>query len=491
MEWTDEELLKLRRARDFYDQQIYLISLCENFGTRTLEALRKAVNRLDQEWEAPEGTKELPLRIETEPEKVLKEINEYIEGHANRRSKVPAYLLEPESESDPVEVSEIIFLEREVISLRDKLSAATRKLKLAHRQETLFISLAGVIKEEAHPLPYVEVDSSAWVSKREKTTSVDAVLLLSDEHGDSIVKSAGTWGLEEYDFNIFRCRMSKLVKTVADFATIHLPKHNFRKLWIFKLGDSVQGDIHGKADRNYFPNTLKAALAVGDVEAQAIAALAPCFPEGIHVVGVSGNHPRRSVKKDFDDPNNNFDYLVMSQIAARLDNYIKEGTVSVVAPESYTAYVEVRGKIWALNHGDDVKGYAGHPWYGFSRKNNRVQALVARKGLRIKYFTYGHYHTAIEMQEADAESLHAGAWYLTDAFAINKLAVGSEPVQPLFVVDEDHGRILSIPIYVRNEDAEERYRAGEWEPELGKHLTIDTLTGEEMGHKFHLIGGKE
>jgi hypothetical protein len=179
----------------------------------------------------------------------------------------------------------------------------------------------------------------------------------------------------------------------------------------------------------------------------------------------------------------------MTQIATRLEKEVERGTINVFAPEAYTAYALIRGQVWAMNHGEDVKGYAGHPWYGFSRRNNRVQALVARKNMRIKYFTYGHYHTSVEMQEADAESLHAGAWYLTDDFAINALAVGSEPVQPFYVIDDDHGKILSVPIYVRDDDKEEAFREGSWEPPFGKNLIIDSLSGGFKPLEFPLIGG--
>jgi len=482
--WTDAERWKLLRALGLYERQLKLLFHIESWGKRSLQSIESVSKRLDTGWSIPSSTKKLPLRIEDDPKSVLKEIREYKENASPLANiKIPACLLGSLGASD----EEIVTLERRIVDLQDQLSEANKKIKIAHREETLFKSLAEVIRQEQEPLKLISLPS---FTPKLGATKVDAVAILADEHSDAVIRSAGTWGLEEYDFNIFRCRLTRWVNTIAKFATVHLPMHDFERLWILKLGDAVHGDIHGHGPKNYFRNTIKASLAVGDVEAQAIQTLAPYFPKGVIVIGVPGNHSRRSLKKkDYDSAHTNFDYLVMTQIATRLEREIERGTVSVFAPESYSAYALIRDRVWSLNHGEDVRGYAGHPWYGFSRRNNRVQALVARKGMRVQYFTYGHYHTSVEMQEADAESLHAGAWYLTDDFAINALAVGSEPVQPLYVVDDDYGRILSIPIYVRDDDKEEEFRAGTWEPPFGNNLIIDSLGGGFDSLEFPLIGG--
>lgn len=383
--------------------------------------------------------------------------------------------VEKKEEIDP----QILRLERENQILKDELALHKRKLVASRRQENIFLELSEVIRQTVEPLAPVPV---ILPKASERQTPVDAVALISDEHADQVITSAGTWGLESYDFNIFRCRLHRWTKTVMKYLTVHLPRHRFERLWIFKLGDSVQGDIHGAGPRNHFGNTLKAALALGDAEAQAFQALSRILP--VHIVGVSGNHPRMSLRKDYPDPHSNFDYLVMTQIATRLQKEIAAGKVSVHAPRAWSAYVEVRGRLWALNHGDDVRGYAGIPWYGFGRKHNKVQALVSRKGTRVKFFAHGHYHTAIQAQENDAESLHAGNWSVTDQFAAEALAAGSEPVQQLYAVDDDYGIVLPIPIYVRDEAEEARYREGLWEPDFGRSLIIDQISKPDEGFQM-------
>jgi hypothetical protein len=377
--------------------------------------------------------------------------------------------IDPTDRPDPTN-AEIARLESRVRAMEDEADHLRKKLRTAQRDAALFESLADVAARHITPLPAVK---PLRIKEQAGETLVDGVLLLSDEHADQVIRAPTVWGLEEFDFDIFRCRFHRYIATAAEYLTVHLPKHRFERLWVFSLGDKLHGDIHGAAAHNHFPSALKAAIALAEVEAQGIQELARHVP--VHWVGVSGNHARRSVRKDFRGAHDNFDYLATAMVAMLLKNDIASGRVTVTAPDSWTAYVDVRGHLWALNHGDDVVGYAGIPFYGFSRRNNRVQALVARKKQRVRYFAYGHFHTALEMQEADAESLHAGNWSLTDDYAIGKLAVGSEPVQQLYAVDEKRGIVLKVPIYVRDDSAEDAYRAGEWQPAFGRASVMDTI----------------
>lgn len=377
-----------------------------------------------------------------------------------------------EKKIDPTN-AEILRLGQQLTVKTDVIGALTKQLKASQRAEVLFQELAGVIHETTSPLKLIK---DIRIVRSGDSGEFDLVILLSDEHADQVVSRSGSWGLEYYNFNIFRCRLQRLLEQIIKYATIHLPRHRFVRLWVLKLGDAVNGDIHGSGPKNHFGNTIKASLATGDAEAQFVAALVPYFEGGVHVVAVSGNHPRRSMRKDYGGPHDNFDYLVVSQMAARLSDYIAEGKVTVHAPEAWTAFVEIRGKLFCLNHGDDVKGFAGHPWYGFDRKNNRVQAMVARFNQRIDFFCYGHYHTDIGFPSAGARSLHSGAFPMTDPFAINALAAGNEPVQTLYVMDDKIGRVMDIPVYTRNEKNEQLYMAGKYNPSIGQNLLINTIT---------------
>jgi hypothetical protein len=344
----------------------------------------------------------------------------------------------------------VLTLERERTVLQSEVETLKKKLRATHLDGSLFERLAAVIREDTAPFMTPLLQAPQDVSGDGGV--VDAVLLLSDEHGDEVLTADATNGLEVYDFRVFQMRLNRLKDKVLLWTQHLRPAHRFNRLFIFKLGDAVNGDIHGAGPRNDFGNTLKAAIAVGDAEAAAIDTLSQYFPGGVVVVGVSGNHPRRAVRKDFDGPHDNFDYLVGTQIATRLAN---NPNVTVVLPESYTAYVDVGGRVWALNHGDDVVGYSGIPWVGFDKRNNRIQSILATADERADYFVYGHYHTAASFASAGGQSFHSGPWTFVDTYAMNKHALGGhEPTQTLFVVHEKFGVILPIPIFTRDMVAE-------------------------------------
>ena len=205
----------------------------------------------------------------------------------------------------------------------------------------------------------------------------------------------------------------------------------------------------------------------------------------VTVICVPGNHARRSAKIDHEDPHDNFDYPVATQVATRLQNEITAGAVSVFIPRSWTAFADVRGYIWALNHGHAVRGFAGFPWYGFDRKAQRIQALAARTDARISYFGYGHYHTDTKTTSAGAKSYHNGAFYLTDPHSTEALSLGNTPQQNLYAVDDDYGVILEIPIYVRDLTRETRLEERKLIPAFGRQLVTEETEPSIEG--FQLI----
>lgn len=372
---------------------------------------------------------------------------------------------------DPVH-PQLRALEVEVRELRDEGMRLRQKLAVADRERSVVDELAEVVRAEMPPIPYVPFTPREPKVGQEP---VDFAVTLADEHADRVVSGPSTWGMERYDYNIFRCRLSRWVKVIGDYATRHLPRYLATRLWVFLLGDGLNGDIHNMKYRNFFANSIRAALAVGDAEGQAIAALAPLFPGGVHVVGVSGNHARQTQKPDPEDPHDNLDYLRGVVMAQRLRGFIDEGKVEVHLPRAWEAYVEILGHLHALNHGAGVRGTWGISWYGFNRLEGRLQAILgSQQQTRVEYFWYGHYHTPTLRSEQFAKAIHAGAWYLTDAYSLGG-ALGAEPEQPLQVFTEQRGRLMEIPIYLRDADAEDRFRRGEWEPELGRQSVLDLV----------------
>jgi len=347
--------------------------------------------------------------------------------------------------------------DRRIKELAADLSIAKQQLDKADAKKTIVEQLVGVVKEEIQPW---EPRPMTLPKPKAGQFLVDGALALTDEHGDEVITGPSTWGLERYNFDIFRIRLQRWAKVAAAYMAQHLPRYHFERLWVFKLGDSVHGNLHtpGQKYRNHFGNDLRAAIAVGEAEADAIVRVLDFVPE-VNIVAVSGNHPRQTLKKDYNDPHDNLDFLVATIIELRLRKYIEAGRVNVFAPRAYSAYVDVRGRVNALNHGDDV----------------RVQALLGRVDQRADFFWYGHYHTDVGAAENGARSIHSGAFTLTDQYIINKVKAANEPSQIMQVFDDPLGRILEIPIYLRDPEKEAAYWNGKYQPEIGRDSALTRL----------------
>lgn len=369
-------------------------------------------------------------------------------------------------------------LERKLSVQEGVNSDLRRKLKEADKRS----HEVGVVLDEVRAVvqPYRDPPAPKPRVVASSATPVSMVSILSDIHADAIIDLDSTWGLEDYDFDVARARMERWTDLQIAYLTKHLPQHHFEELWVLGLGDYLHGDIHGHGPRNHFRSTPKAAIATGDLVADSLYEIWTQTGVPIRVVSVSGNHPRRSARKDFDGPQDNYDYVTMVQAATRLREV---AGIDIALPNAWTALVEIRGKIWCLNHGDDVTGFAGHPWYGFSRKNARVQAIVARKDVRVDYFVYGHFHTPAMVSESAHTSWHNGAFPLTDAFAAEKVSACNTPQQWAFVQDESRGILNCLPLYVQDLGLEMRLRAGSWDPRLGKNTGLDIVAPETTGQR--------
>jgi hypothetical protein len=361
--------------------------------------------------------------------------------------------------------------ERKILALGEQVRVETKKRKEADKGATIVAQLAEVIREAATPLEPRPLTVKATGGG---PYHVDGVLILSDEHADHVIHPELTMGLEDFDFDIFRVRAERLQNTVIRYVTHHLPQYSFDRLWIVKLGDAIQGDIHNMKLRNHFGNAIRAAIATADVEAEMVANLAQYFPGGVHVVSVPGNHPRTTKTPQHEDPTDNLDYLIAAGMASRLSDHIAEGLVTVNAPRSWGALIDVRGWLVHASHGDNVRGFAGLPWYGFDRYENRVKDLFSQVLDRpIDYFLHGHYHTSTERTTASSQGLHNGAFYQTGGYEIHALAVGNRPRQDFYVLQDrevDRGYTFKIPIWLKNQAKEQAFRRGEF-------LTLDTIEG--------------
>ena len=386
-------------------------------------------------------TKELTEQLEQQT-KDFKAQTKQVEG---LEKQVKDLVRKPETGSELKYQAKISSLGAELKSVKTQLVAAVK-------EEGIYQAIADDLDSMVvplEPLPTVyEPDDSAITEH--------LVMHLSDEHADQIVNPEDCGGLETYNFDVALCRAEKYVKTIIDWVN-HLSNHTFPMLHILSYGDHTSGEIHGAVGHSQYKNMFRNSLAIGQMQALMIRDLAPYFEE-VKIYCVSGNHGRRSQKKDFHGPWDNWDYLI-SEVAklhcAALDN------VEFLIPKSFSMNIDINGHGFGMEHGDGVKGWMGIPWYGLERKTRRLVSLHNAVGKQISYFVFGHFHALSTNADLKGEMIINGAWLATDAYSYNSFSGYREPMQLIHGVHEKYGITWRLPIKLKDEKQElkgpERY----------------------------------
>jgi hypothetical protein len=340
----------------------------------------------------------------------------------------------------------VMELESDIIHLTEERNREKAKVKAGAKVAGLF---RAIVKEmEVRVKPYTRLPGIYILPSKAQIVE-DCVMHLSDGHSDMVVKPEAVGGLEEYDFQISCVRAERYVDTVIDWTQKTLsPAFLFPTLWVLAYGDHTSGEIHRACERSYYRNQFKNCLAIGQLHALMYRDLAPFFKQ-INVLYLAGNHGRRSVKKDYNGAQENWDYLV-AEVAhlhcKNLDN------VSFLIPDAYSANVLINGVGFSVSHGDDVKGNLGIPWYGAVRRQKGLTALGAMTGQRPRYFVMGHHHTASTLSDLDGEMLVNGSWVGTDPFAYNALAGYREPCQLFHGVNPKYGVSWRLHVKLKAEN---------------------------------------
>jgi hypothetical protein len=343
----------------------------------------------------------------------------------------------------------ILELESEVVMLTDERNKEKVKVKAGAKVTGLF---KAIVKEmDTRIKPYTSLPNLYRPTKKDKIIE-HCVMHLSDGHHDQVVRPEMVGGLENYDFQVACIRAEKYVDTVIDWTQKTLaPTFDFPVLWVLAYGDHTSGEIHKACERSYYRNQFRNCLAIGQLHARMYRDLAAYFSQ-VNILYLSGNHGRRTIKKDYLGANDNWDYLV-AEVARLHSQDLKN--VSFLIPDAWSANVNINGVGFSVSHGDDVRSNSGLPWYGMVRRQKGLIALGAMTGHRPRYFVAGHHHTLSTLSDMDGEMLLNGSWIGTDPFAYNALAGYREPSQLLHGVNLKYG--VSWRLHVKLRDDNERY----------------------------------
>jgi len=361
-------------------------------------------------------------------------------------------------------------LQEGITRLEDENKKLRSELKGAQRESTVFKMLASIIEQQP---PFSTFTPYNSIIDRKAKITESAMLVFSDCHADQEILPVRVRGLEEFSFDVACQRAERIVDTTISHLTDNMGKnYRFETLYIAGLGDYVNGEIHCGTEHSKWGNALKNAMGMGELFAMMVTDLSRYFKK-IVVCSVSGNHGRRSIKKNYRGAHDNWDYMVMAHAATRLKGLIDEGRVEVFAPDSWSMITTIYGWNFVLNHGDDIKGWNSIPYYGIERKTRRLNAIGSVTGVIPHYYLFGHFHQMSSTQHTTGETIVNGSWSATDEYALEGLGAYSEPYQWLLGVHPTYGLTWRMPIKLRKKD---------WREAVGKpsRYTITQLEGDPI-----------
>jgi len=351
----------------------------------------------------------------------------------------------------PVSVPEALpdatqILEGKLISLQDQVNRYKGLYQNAQRSQNVFEELAAEAKSVITPIK--PLPQAPKLSTKKQVIHEDVVLHLSDLHADEVVIPHQVGNLERFDFNIALARAEYLVDTIIKFTKTSLDNYKFDTLWILANGDFTNGEIHDAVKHSYYKNQFRNSLAIAQMFALMIRDLAPHFPQ-IKILCLSGNHGRRTMKKDYPSAWNNWDYLIYEMAK---QHCMEINNCDWIIPDSFSANLDIRGHGFCVFHGDDIRSWNSIPWYGIERKTRRLAALNATQGQQIKYYAMGHFHNPATQDNLLGETIINGSWVATTPYVYNSMSTFNEPSQLIHGVHDHHGISWRLKVRLRHKD---------------------------------------
>ena len=298
-------------------------------------------------------------------------------------------------------------------------------------------------KEKVKTQQFIEAITTAISKRKIKTISppkfsttpkdrdLQMHVLRSDAQVGEVVEPHLTSGLGKYDYTTYMKRVRKLTEKVITFQEQDKRSLGLRKLVIPMLGDQVEGESVYKGQVYHIDRPLIDQLfdsAYFELN-NFLLPLAQRFPE-VEIYCVMGNHGRTGRKGEFHSTTN-WDYLFYKTVQILLAQAAPH--VKIFTTKSPTMIVQHGKFLFSYNHGDDVRGWNGIPYYGLNRMASRVGDMHRTY---IDYHCCGHFHTASNL---GGRILINGTLVGGSDLSINSMHLTSLPSQKMFYFHPEHG----------------------------------------------------
>lgn len=301
--------------------------------------------------------------------------------------------------------------------------------EIAHSKPTIPDWIAGPVPSENDSIPGVPI------------------LFGSDWHWGEVVKPSEIGGVNEYNLEIARARLARLIDTTVDLLTNHMVNPQYPGIVFALGGDMVSGDIHEELSVTNDMPMMPVVLDLVDHLYIAIKRLKEVFGK-VFLPCVAGNHGRNTHKvraKEFNY--NSFDWLIYKQ----LDRLFQEDPdVVFYIPDGTDALVNIAGHRYCFTHGNQFRSF-GDSMIGalgpVVRGDHKKRGRNAQVGQEYDTLVLGHFHQLMQMKRVIMNGSLIG--YNEYAYSNN---FGYEPAQQaLWLSHPRHGITFSMPVNVSDD----------------------------------------
>lgn len=274
----------------------------------------------------------------------------------------------------------------------------------------------------------------------------DIVVLISDCQLGQKIDEDEMGGLNAYDIYTFTQRLWLYLRRVKEIvAERRAAGKQVRRIHVWLLGDIIEGEtIYNGQVHHIEQNVFDQSITASELLSRFITELLTLDAE-VEVETIIGNHGRIGKKGDT-ALRVNFDNVVYEYIRLRTQHLPR---LKFNGPhKSWWRLVSVLGWKFHLSHGDDVKSWAGIPFYGLARAFLNDYILLAQMKEQFTYWVAGDKHTQFNMDMGVGEIISNSNFVGTSLFSAKALSKGGRPNQTVFGVTELEGVTWRRPVYL-------------------------------------------
>ena len=345
---------------------------------------------------------------------------------------------EPRPAMQPV--SELDLLRSEVSALKARLKAAEAdRLDEARVRQEVF-GLAG--KSPVPPDWLTDFDVPGG-------SSGVPVTLWSDWHWGEKIRSEEIGGLNEFDTEVARARVRRLVDRIINLCFAHMVGTDYPGIVVCLGGDMIGGAIHAELAETNELSTGPAWLDVLEMLIWAIERIADAFGR-VFVPCVVGNHGRMTEKpRAKGRVHTSYEWLLYCALERHFAN---DPRVRFAIPGEADAHFRVFGHRYLLTHGDSLGVRGGDGIIGalgpILRGRVKLHTSEAQVGREFDTLLIGHWHNYMPMPGLITNGSLKGY----DEYARLYLRARFQPpIQALFFTHPRRGVTAHWPVYLEDQ----------------------------------------